>query len=225
MKLSGVSHITTVQRCRTRLLAGLVLGFALGIMPSASADAKSRIPVTAWEIGPVIKDRNYSLGLSGPSELEDGWGFTIGPTAEPHYVTFRHGSLHGKTQIRMRFRVEGPSGAVIHGAKCPKGSPSAVTIFFQRRGDNWATDGARWWASFASVSLSGPIPDTEIVAPLNANWTSVLKMTAKSDPGEFAAAIANADRVGFTFANCEGLGHGARATEPVRFIVTSFQVL
>ena len=35
---------------------------------------------------------------------------------------------------------------------------------------------------------------------------------------------AHADRVGFTFANCEGFGHGARATAPVRFVVTRFQV-
>lgn len=140
-------------------------------------------------------------------------------------MTFRHGSLRGKKQIRMRFRVEGPKDAIIHGAKCPIDSPSAVTLYFQRKGDNWATDGARWWASFAKVTLRGPVPDTEIVAPLNANWTSVLKMNAENNPHEFAAAKVGADRVGFTFANCTGLGHGARATVPVKFVVTSFEVL
>jgi hypothetical protein len=210
-----------------KVVAGLLAAFPLSILPSAGVDARAgtRIPAAAWEIGPIINNRNYSPGLSRPSPFRDGWGFTIGPRAEPHYVTFRHGSLRGKTQIRMRFRVEGPKGAIIHGASCPTGSPSLVTLYFQRGGDDWASDGGRWWASFAKVSLRGPMPETEIVAPLNARWTSVLRMNARSNPNEFAAAKANADRVGFTFGNCEGFGHGARATVPVRFVVTSFQVL
>jgi hypothetical protein len=182
------------------------------------------VPVGAWEIGPVIDGHNYSRGLSRASQFNDGWGFQIGPQAEPHYVTFKHGSLQGKRQIRMRFRVEGPRGAKVYGAKCARGSSSAVTLYFQRRGDDWATDGGRWWATFASLPLNGPMGETEIVAPLNAQWTSVDRMTAQNSPIEFATAKANADRVGFTFANCEGYGHGARATAPVRFVVTGFQV-
>lgn len=208
-------------------VAAVAAACALSMLLSVSVSASpaTGVPAAAWEIGPIIKHRNYSLGLAGPSEFLHGWGFPISPVAEPHYVTFRHGPLLGKTQIRMRFRVEGPSGAIIYGAKCPTGSPSAVTLFFQRSGDDWATDGARWWATFASVSLSGPAVETEIVAPLDANWTSVLKMTAQNNPSEFAAAKANADRVGFTFANCEGFGHGARASVPVKFVVSSFQVI
>ena len=125
----------------------------------------------------------------------------------------------------MRYRVEGPKGAVIYGANCSTGSSSAVTLYFQREDDDWTSDGGRWWATFASVRINVPMAEREIVAPLNANWTSVLTMTAGTNPNEFAAAKTNAGRVGFTFANCEGFGHGARATVPVRFIVTRFQVL
>lgn len=205
--------------------ARLLALFAAGLLSAAGASARTMPPASAWEIGPVIHDRNYSPGLSRPSPLEDGWGFAISPWAEPHYVTFRHGSLRGKTQIRMRFRVEGPEGAMIHGAKCPTGSPSAVTLYFQREGDDWATDGGRWWATFASVPLAGSTGEIEIVAPLDANWTSVSTMTAANDPDAFAAARLDAGRVGFTFANCEGVGHGARASVPVRFVVTRFQIL
>ena len=183
------------------------------------------LSASTWEIGPTINGRNRSLGLSRPSILKDGLGFAISRTAEPHYVTFWHGSLRGRKQIRMRFRVEGPGGAVIHGAKCPISSPSAVTLYFQREGDDWTTDGGRWWATFASASLKGPIGETEIVAPLDGRWTSVVDMTAQKNPDAFDIAKMQAGRVGFTFANCEGFGHGARATMPVRFVVTSFQVL
>lgn len=209
-----------------RSIAALIVISVLGVLPTG-VDAKTvaPVPVGAWEIGPTINGRNYSRGLSRVSQFRNGWGFAIGPNAEPHYVTFRHGSLRGKRQIRMRFRVEGPAGAKIHGAKCPLGSPSAVTLYFQTGNDNWSIDGARWWATFASVPLHGLIGETEIVAPLNAKWTSVSTKTAQNSPNEFAMAKANADRVGFTFANCEGYGHGARATVPVRFVVTQFRVL
>ena len=205
------------------LVAGLIAG-SLSVVGS-HALAKSSAPAGAWQIGPVIDGRNYSRGLSSPSQFRDGWGFQIGPASEPHYVTFRHGSLHGKRQIRMRFRVEGPAGARIFGAKCPLNSPSAVTLYFQRSGDDWSTDGGRWWATFATRQLNGPTGETEIVAPLNAKWSSVIRKNAANSPAEFAAAKLYADRVGFTFANCEGFGHGARATAPVRFVVTKFHVL
>ena len=197
-----------------------------GLLLTTGVDAMAvaPFPASAWEVGPVINGRNYSRGPLRPSPSGAGLTVAIGPQAEPHYVTFRHGSLRGKRQIRLRFRVEGPRGAIIYGAKCSTGSPSGVTLFFQREDDDWTTDGGRWWATFATVSLNGPMGETEIVAPLDGRWTSVVAMTAANSPNEFAAAKAYAGRVGFTFANCQGFGHGARATMPVRFVVTRFQV-
>lgn len=210
-----------------KVIVVLMVGSVLSALLATGAHARTgvQVPASAWEIGPIRNGRSYSHGPIRPLALGGALGVPIGAGAEPHYVTFRHGSLQGKTQIRMRFRVEGPPGVTIYGAKCPVASPSAVTLYFQHGADNWRTDGGRWWATFASVSLTGPMGETEIVAPLDANWTSVMRMSARTNPGEFAAAKINADRVGFTFANCEGFGHGARATAPVRFVVTSFQVL
>ena len=205
-----------------RLICAAIVGLVLS--SSGSAKPATRAPQRTWEVGPVINGRNYSLGPSRVSSSSAGVSVAIGPQAEPHYVSFRHGSLQGKRVIRMRFRVEGPNGAIIHGAKCGTGSPSGVTLFFQRGDDDWTSDGGRWWATFATVPLSGPLRDTEIVAPLDANWTSVAIMTAANNPYDFAAAKGAADRVGFTFGNCEGFGHGARATVPVRLVVTRFEV-
>ena len=217
----------TFERCGMKVRGRPTPALALEFLLTSSADAEtaSHSLARSWEIGPIIAGRHYSRGLSRPSHFGGSFGFPIGPEAQPHYVTFNHGSLRGKTQIRMRFRVDGHRGAIIHGANCSTGSPSAVTLYFQRQGDDWATDGGRWWATFASVQLNGPMAEREIVAPLNAKWTSVVNMTAGTDPNEFAAAKADAGRVGFTFANCEGYGHGARATAPVKFVVTRFQVL
>jgi hypothetical protein len=211
------------MRLTACLAAALALAPLAGL--AAAPGTPVPVPVRAWEIGPVIQGHNYSRGLFAPSQFNGGWGFQIGPTAEPHYVTFRHGSLSGKREIRMRFRIDGPPGAIVYGAKCAISSPSAVTLYFQRRGDDWSSDGERWFATFASVPINGPRGETEIVAPLNARWTSVERMTAENSPAAFAAAKADADRVGFTFGNCEGFGHGARATMPVRFVVTRFEVI
>lgn len=207
-------------------LPRLMCGLAWSALPIAGLGAVTpmRVPAAAWEIGPVIDGHNYSRGLASPSQFAYGWGFTIGPTSEPHYVTFSYGSLTGRREIRMRFRVDGPPGALVYGANCPGRSPSAVTLYFQARGDDWSSDGFRWWATFATVPIAGPMGETEIEAPLDANWTSVNIMSGDRNPAEFAAAKTNAGRVGFTFANCDGYGHGARATAPVRFVVTEFEV-
>lgn len=211
------------MNARHALLPALAASVLL--CPAADARPAGGTAARVWEIGPVIDGRNYARGPSRPGASSAGTIIAIGAGAEPHYVTFRHGSLAGKTRIRMRFRVEGPGGALIHGAKCAPSSPSAVTLFFQRADDDWRSDGGRWWAGFASVPLAGPRGETEIVAPLNGPWSSVMTMTARTSPAAFTAAKVNAGRVGFTFANCEGLGHGARATMPVRLIVTRFEVL
>jgi hypothetical protein len=198
---------------------------AAAIIAMVNVSASAQTPAGPWEIGPTIGNRNYSVGL--PSTLtrgSNGLRVAIGPSAEPHYVTVRHGSLRGKSQIRMRFRIVGPNNAIVHGAKCSLNSSATVTLYFQRKDDDWATDGGRWWATFASVPLKVSTNEMEIVAPLNGKWTSVSRMTAENNPDAFVAAKANADRVGFTFGNCEGFGHGARATLPVSFVMTRFQV-
>ena len=61
--------------------------------------------------------------------------------------------------------------------------------------------------------------ESEIVAPSMRNGRRFSIWTPGNNPNEFAAAKASADRVGFTFGNCQGYGHGARATAPVKFVV------
>lgn len=176
------------------------------------------------QIGPVIGRRNYSIGLPlNPTPVaEGGWQFPLGPDYEPHYVTARLGSLEGKSRISMRFAVDLADGAVIHGAKCSEQSRGTVELYFQRRGDDWATDGWRWWASFAPIPLSEG--EFTISASLTSNWTSVQNKSAASDPDDFRASVRDADRVGFTFGNCTGRGHGIRATGPGTFRLLEFKV-
>lgn len=206
-----------------------ILLFALSACDS-DAPPTSGDQVTQWTIGPVIKGKNYSVGMpSHPTACPPAL-FCIdlpgGPAVHAHYVTFRHGSLAGKTQIRMRYRVEMGPGVVIEPRTAP-GSPSIVTLYFQRAGDDWSADGKyetfRWYAGFASQSPI-TVGEHEIVAPFTGNWTATLTSSRESAPQQFAVALANADQVGFVLGGGDGLGHGVYSTGPARIVVTEFTV-
>ena len=177
-----------------------------------------------WEFGPIINGTNYSKGMPArPSPHPDGLAFQfplVGGSV--NYVTFRHGSLKGKSRIAMQYRVEMAPGVRIVPKCCPD-MISALTVYFQRRGDDWNSDGWRWWFTSGTVA---PIPSGpgEIAAPLNGQWTSVFKMSSSGAPSQFQEAINSADRVGFTFGGGDGYGHGDYATGTATFVLTSFVV-
>ena len=208
---------------------------AIAAKPPPKTVSDDPMQASSWEIGPVTPTKNYSVGLPlNPSPHPNGgWYFDIpNPTADAghvHYLTFKHGSLSGKTRIVLRYRLEMAEGdQLVPTKEQPNTYLSMLTMYFQRRGDNWSGRGEyeayRWWASFATV-----IPVTrgehELSVPLDGNWTAVVTSTAENNPKAFRAAIRDAERVGFTFGGGDGLGHGVYATGPARFVVTSFQVL
>ena len=215
-------------RAATMITLALAAGCDGRAQASADAAAEASNP-RAWVIGPIIKGRNYSQRMPLHPSPGPGRDWHIDLPRAPgsvHYVTFPHGSLEGKRRIVMRYRVETAPGVRIEPTTSPR-SPSIVTLYFQRRGDNWSARGRfetyRWYASFASQS---PITAGEhvMVAPLDGNWTAVQASSARSDPTAFRQAIAAADQVGFVLGGGDGLGHGVHATGPARLIVTEFRV-
>src|SRR5688500_4768590 len=94
------------------LIAAVALG---GLAPAANAakpvKAADPMEAGAWEIGPITPTRNYSVNMPlSPSPHPEGWSFDFPqPDREAghvHYVTFKHGSLSGKSRIVLRYRVE-----------------------------------------------------------------------------------------------------------------------
>jgi len=181
-----------------------------------------------WEIGPIINGQNYSSGIpTTPTQNtapQQGWGFDF-PLypGSVHYVTFRYGSLAGKTHIVMHYRIDADTSIGIHPITQPDAPSMGPTIYFQEKGDDWNTDGMRWWATFAT-----PLPivpgEYTIDVPLDGKWTSVVSMTAATNPTDFSRAKQNADRVGFTFGGGTGYGHGVYADGNARFVLESFNV-
>ena len=215
------------MKFRTAALAALALLAACG--PSAEPAAAAPAEASAWEIGPIIRGRNYSEGAAlHPTPRRDGsWHIDLPrPPGSVHYVTFPHGSLAGKKRIVMRYRIEAARGVRLAPPSSPTG-PALLTLYFQRRGVTWSGRGRyetyRWYATFASHRDLKP-GEYEMVAPLDANWTAVEQSTAANNPAAFRAAVADAHRVGFVLGGGDGYGHGVFATGPARIVVTDFRV-
>ena len=214
---------------RTATLAAFALLAACGYEGEATAQPASASDPEAWIIGPFVRGRNYSKGvpLHPTPRRGGGWQFDI-PAApgSVHAVTFRHGPLTGKRRIVMRYRVEMARGARIVAASDGR-SGSMITLYFQRRGDNWSARGRfetyRWYATFATQSPLTPGSHV-MVAPLDALWTAVETSNAQNSPAAFRAALADSDQVGFVLGGGDGFGHGIFATGPARLIVTDFRV-
>jgi hypothetical protein len=164
---------------------------------------KTITPVrTVWEIGPTIDGRNYSTGSVNGNVIT---------VSDVHYITRSTGPL--SNQISITFHLSAP----LIGTGCE--GPATASLYFQRSGDDWDTDGARWWATFATVTLDHA-GDYTIVAPLDGPWTSVEKKTTINAPSDFADAKAHAARVGMTLGNCTGYGHGG--TGPAQITILEF---
>lgn len=142
-----------------------------------------------------------------------------------HYVTKPVGGLSGYSRIQMRYRVELGEGASIVPLSDPS-APSILTLYFQRAGDQLdaAHESFRWFATFTSQF---PITAGEhlIEARFDQNWTAVQSSSRENNPSAYAAALAEASRVGFVLGGGTGLGHGIYATGPARIIVLEYRLL
>ena len=215
---------------RTALAASLAIAVASGVAAKPREGAgNGYLDASQWVIGPIIGNRNYSVGTPLHPTPRRGGAMHIDVPRAPgsvHYVTFPHGSLQGKSRIVMRYRVEADPGVRIVPTTAPD-LPSIMTLYFQRAGDNWSGrrryETYRWYATFASHSPIS-VGEHEIVAPLNGPWTAVESSTARNNPRAFWDAVADADQVGFVLGGGDGYGHGISATGRARLVVTSFRV-
>jgi hypothetical protein len=214
---------------RAATLAALMLGAASSLPAQALAyPAAGQLDANAWMIGPILDGRNYSRHMPlHPTSRRNG-GFHIDLPQAPgsvNYVTFRHGSLAGKSRIVMRYRLEAAPGVRIL-ARSDGRSDGIITPYFQRSGDNWSARGRyesyRWYGTFATQTIKPG--EHLIVAPLNGLWTAVETSSSRTNPRGFRDAVAAADQVGFVLGGGDGYGHGIHATGPARLVVTEFRV-
>lgn len=223
-------HRLYIRGMLRRYLAALA---AFACLSGGAVDAQPKTPRAGdWEIGPVIRGRNHSPGLPPrPEPLRDGWYFDFPAGSEAaghvHYVTFRPGSLRGKSRITVRYRVDAAPGARFVARANPE-LPAAVSLYFQQRGDDWSGRGRyeffRWYAPAATVRPIAPGEHEMTVAFDAPGWISVMGKAASRTPGAMDASLDDVDRVGLVFGAVRGRGHGVFATRPARFTLLGFRI-
>lgn len=182
-------------------------------------------PVSGWNAGPTISGKNYSAGVVTCSEGIFCFEIPEVPNSV-HYLTILCSDLSTRRGIRMKYRVD--NAQLIVPLSSPA-SPSMLTLYFQRAGDNWSGkdkyETYRWYAKFATET---PIVSGEhsIEVSFDSNWTSVLSSSRETAPVAFADARKQCARVGFVLGGGDGLGHGVFATaKGARIVVTEFTLL
>ena len=211
-----------------RALAALTT-FALiaGAGPATAQNAAS------WEIGPIIRGKNYSQGMPlRPQPTRTGWSFDfpVGSreAGHVHYVTFRPGPVSSRSRIVVRYRVDTRAGTRFVPQESPE-LPATVSLYLQRRGDSWSAKGRyehyRWYAPLGTVQEIAPGEHEISVRLDDPQWISVLGRTAGANPGAIEAALADIDQMGLVFGSTAARGHGVYATAPARFTLLSFRIL
>lgn len=195
----------------------------------AAEAASAPPPAASWTVGPVIGGRSYSRGvpphpIAGPGR---SWWVPIpGGSGSLNALTMAARPLSGARRIVLTYRIEAAPGVTI-GARSAPGAPALVTMYLQRRGDNWSARGPfetyRWYAGFATQTVTPNVTRT-IVAPLSGNWTAIERSSARTSPAAFRAALADPQAIGFVLGGGDGLGHGIVADGPARLVVTDFRI-
>jgi len=218
-----------------RTVVAAIVASLLGAPLAAQDDlpqAQRGLRADAWQIGPVIGSRNYSVGMPlSPIQGPQGWHFdfpyAVVEAGHVHYLTFNHGPLTGKRKIVLRYRIDARPGVRFVSQEHPH-LPATLSLYFQRRGDNWKAKGRfeayRWYSPNENLVSLAP-GEHKLELDLDDRWISVWGHTAATNPAGFKGAIDEADRVGFVFGSREGRGHGVYATGPARFTVLSFETL
>ena len=181
-----------------------------------------------WEIGPNIKGRNHSVGMpSVMDDSRDGPSFEF-PTRRSglvKYVTIGTRPLDDARSVTIRYRVDAPPGTRFIAPERPNAAPM-VSLYFQRRGDNWSASGRyatyRWYAARDKTLPLTPGVH-QVTLDMDKDWVGVMGARAQGNPG-FYDALANAERIGFVFGTDGGRGHGVYATEPARFTLLDFDI-
>lgn len=206
------------------LLIGLVTVITLpaGVSAMPGADA--------WEIGPMVRGRNYSEGMpASPRPAAKGalaFDFPLEGRGQIDAMTTAIGPLAGAQRITLRYRIEAAPRTRFVADETPQ-EPATVSLYFQQSNDQWSAKGRygsyRWYAPGRAVVPLAPGVYTMTVR-LDEMWTNVNGQPVSQEPDGFYGALENTSRVGFAFGSASRRSHGVYATGPARFTLLNFDI-
>ena len=184
----------------------------------------------AWEIGPWVRGRNYSVGMPARPDPAPGGGLTmtfpIAGRGQVDALTTAVGPLAGARRITIRYRIDAARGTRFVADETP-GDAATVSLYFQRAGDTWSSKGRygsyRWYSPWNAVVPLRPGTHT-ITVGLGETWTNVNGQTNSNDPRGYAAALEDTARIGLAFGSLARRSHGVYATGPARFTLLAFDI-
>lgn len=211
---------------RNRIALFAIIGSAAAAPMALSAMP----PAEAWEIGPLVRGRSYSIGMpdhpaAGPrGSLQ--MDFPVAGAGEVDALTTSVGPLAGARQITLRYRVDAPQGARFVAVEMPN-EPATVSLYFQRAGDNWSGRGRyeshRWYSPARAVVPLTPGNHT-VTVRLDETWTNVQGRPNHEAASGFSGALENTARLGLAFGSPSRRSHGVYATKPARFTLLGLDI-
>ena len=204
---------------------------ALALAAAATPIALAAMPhADAWEIGPWVRGRNYSEGM--PARPAQGPGgslvmeFPVAGRGQVDALTTAVGPLAGARQITLRYRIDAAPGTRFIADESPS-EPATVSLYFQRRGDDWSARGRfasyRWYVPAEAVVRLAPGVHT-ITVRFDQVWTNVNGQPNTQIPDGYAAALAETARLGVAFGSSGLRSHGVYATGPARFTLLGLEI-
>lgn len=201
-------------------MAALAAPVALAAMP----------PAGTWEIGPLVRGKNYSVGM--PARPSPGPGgslvidFPVAGAGQVDALTTAVGPLAGARAITMRYRVDAARGTRFVADETPD-RPATVSLYFQQAGDTWSARGRyasyRWYVPERAVIPLSPGEHT-VTVQFDEAWGNVNGATSRDDPRGYAAALQNTARIGIAFGSSGLRSHGVYATGPARFTLLALDI-
>jgi hypothetical protein len=108
----------------------------------------------------------------------------------------------------MTFRIDASADANFNGAVDPAaGNPATLTLFFERKNDDFTNPKNRWWATSNVHIIDSALGSVVTISvPLEFKYWS--DVDGQGDAADFADTLQNAGWFGLTFGGLNSCGHG-----------------
>lgn len=173
-----------------------------------------------WVIGPVVGGQNMSAGmpLHPTANISGGWFFDF-PAAPGHVnAVTRAVTEPGRSVLKLVFSIEGDAQFV----STQDGGPGHITLFIQRRGDDYTASKPSYRFFGGSTKLAAG--EIAIELPLTSdNWSNVF---GQRDAVGLQALLADMAVIGMVFGNpaAGATAHGMHVTGSARLVCKEFRL-